>query len=189
MGMGEALNNYEEVIKSVKILNDPQGRNLGIRHITISTCGIAPAIVKLAGEDIHPRLAISLNAPLDHIRSKLMPINIKFPLAALLKAVKHYIAKTKNQVTFEYVLIKGANDTVLHAQIAAKLLKTLKCKVNLIEFNPHSGCKFSPSSQEAIERFARVLEQAGIKTFIRLKKGQEIKAGCGQLGADWNTKI
>ena len=110
MGMGEPLNNYDEVIKSVRILNEPKGRNLGIRHITISTCGIVPGIKALADETIHPRLAISLNAPTNVLRSKLMPINRKFPLETLLTAVQTYIAKTRCEVTFEYVMIAGIND-------------------------------------------------------------------------------
>ncbi len=188
MGMGEPLNNHEEVIKSVKILNDPQGRDLGIRHITLSTCGIAPAIGKLADENVHPRLAISINAPVDHLRTKLMPINRKFSLETLLKAVQTYITKTRCEVTFEYVMIAGINDTSLHARMTAKLLKRLKCKVNLIEYNPTPFTNFEPSGKEAMERFKRILEQAGIRTMIRLKRGRDIKAGCGQLGTDWNIK-
>jgi 23S rRNA (adenine2503-C2)-methyltransferase len=188
MGMGEPLNNYDEVIKSVRILNDPKGRNLGIRHITISTCGIVPGIKTLADEKIHPRLAISLNAPTNVLRSKLMAINRKYPLETLFNAVQTYIAKTRCEVTFEYVLIDGVNDTTLHAQMTAKLLKRLKCKVNLIEFNPTPFSDFEPSGKEAIERFKRILEQADIRTMIRLKKGRDIKAACGQLGADWNIQ-
>jgi len=185
MGMGEPLNNYDEVIKSVRILNDPKGRNLGIRHITISTCGIAPGIKKLADETIHPRLAISLNAPTNVLRSKLMPINRKYPLETLLNAVQGYIVKTRCEVTFEYMMIAGINDSSLHAKMTAKLLKRLKCKVNLIEFNPNPFSNFKPSGAEAMKRFQKIMEQAGIKTMIRLKRGRDIKAGCGQLGADW----
>ena len=186
MGMGEPLNNYDEVIKSVRILNDPNGRKIGIRHITISTCGIIPGIKQLADENIHPRLAISLNAPTNILRSKLMPINRKYPLETLFNAVQTYVAKTRCEVTFEYVLIKGVNDTNLHAQMTAKLLKRLKCKVNLIEFNPNPFSKFEPSGTEAMERFKRIMEKADVRTMIRLKKGRDIKAACGQLGADWN---
>ncbi len=188
MGMGEPLNNYDEVIKSVRILNDPKGRNLGIRHITISTCGIVQGIKKLADETIHPRLAISLNAPTNVLRSKLMPSNRKYPLETLLNAVQGYIVKTRCEVTFEYILIDSVNDTTLHARMTAKLLKRLKCKVNLIEFNPSPFSDFRPSGTEAMKRFQKILEQAGIRTMIRLKRGRNIKAGCGQLGADWNMQ-
>jgi len=185
MGMGEPLNNYDQVIRSLRILNHPEGKNFGLRHLTVSTCGIAPAIERLADEDIHPRLAISLNAPTDSIRTKLMPINARYPLDVLLKAVRVYQAKTRLRVTFEYVLIKGVNDTVLHARMLIKRLRGIKCNVNLIEYNPHGGCKFAGSGEEAIKRFAKVLEQEGIETTIRLRMGRQIKAACGQLGADW----
>jgi len=190
MGMGEPLKNYDAVLKSLRILNHPMGKNFGLRHLTISTCGIVPAIEKLAVEDIHPRLAISLNAPTDSIRTKLMRINTQYPLTKLFKAVKLYQHKTGLRVTFEYVLIKNLNDTVLHARMLTRQLRYLKCNVNLIEYNPHLPCQFLPAGKEAIDRFANILNQAGIKTTIRLKMGQEINAGCGQLGADWlNNKL
>ncbi len=125
MGMGEPLLNYDAVVKSVRILNDPAGKNIGIRHITVSTCGIVPAIKKLAEEDIHPRLAISLNAPTDALRTKLMPVGAKYSIADLIEAAKFYRLKAKQRVTFEYVMIKGVNDTVLHAQMLAKMLRDI----------------------------------------------------------------
>jgi len=194
MGMGEPLNNYDAVLKSVRILNHPKGKNFGIRHLTISTCGIAPAIIKLADEDIHPRLAVSLNAPIDSIRMKLMPINAKYPLNRLFNAINVYQSKTGMRVTFEYVLIKGINDSVLHAQMLIKRLRgvskrRIKCNVNLIGYNPHAGCKFAASGEEAVKRFARTLSQAGIETVVRARMGGEIKAACGQLGADWTNGI
>ncbi|MHC4620494.1 MAG: dual-specificity RNA methyltransferase RlmN [Planctomycetota bacterium] len=185
MGMGEPLENYDAVIRSIHILNHPDGRNIGIRHLTISTCGIPPAIERLAGEAVYPRLAISLNAPGDSLRTKLMPINSKYPIAAILKAVKAYQLRAGRRVTFEYVLIKGLNDKAAHAGMFAKLLTGVKCNVNLIEYNPHPGCPFTAAGKQAIERFAAALERAGIETAVRFKKGRAIKAGCGQLGADW----
>ncbi|NQT01126.1 MAG: 23S rRNA (adenine(2503)-C(2))-methyltransferase RlmN [Planctomycetes bacterium] len=187
MGMGEPLENYDSVVKSVKILNDPAGRNIGIRHITVSTCGLVPAIKKLAYEKLHPRLAISLNAPTDDLRTRLMPINTKYPIAKLLDAVKIYQLKVKERVTFEYVMIKGLNDSLLHARLLVKLLRGIKCNVNLIEYNPHGGCKFKGSGLEKISRFAEVIEEAGIENTIRLKKGSSIFAACGQLGANLNN--
>lgn len=187
MGMGEPLENYDAVVKSVKILNDPAGSNIGIRHITVSTCGIVPAIKKLAYEHLHPRLAISLNAPTDDLRTRLMPINTKYPIAKLLDAVKTYQLKLKERVTFEYVMIKGINDSVLHARQLVKMLRGLKCNVNLIEYNPHPGCKYKGSSREKMLRFAEVIEEAGIENTIRLKKGSSICAACGQLGANLNN--
>jgi 23S rRNA (adenine2503-C2)-methyltransferase len=184
MGMGEPLQNYDAVLKSVRILNHPEGKNIGIRHLTISTCGDADGIRKLAEEKVHPRLAISLNAPTDVLRSKIMAINKKYPIAALFAAVKDYQMKTRERVTFEYVLIKGLNDSKLHAQMLAKLVHQVKCNVNLIEYNPHPHCLFEASDRRAIKRFTQALEDAGIETTIRFKKGRKIKAACGQLGAD-----
>jgi 23S rRNA (adenine2503-C2)-methyltransferase len=183
MGMGEPLVNYEAVLDAVRILNHPEGRKIGIRHIAISTCGLPEEIERLADEDIQPRLAISLNAPTDAIRQKLMPIAKRYPLDRLFQAVRLYQRKTRNRVTFEYCMIKGVNDTVLHARLLVKRLHPFNCNVNLIEYNPHAGCKLKPSDREAIERFAKVLKDSGIETTVRLKMGQTINAACGQLGA------
>jgi len=173
----------------VRILNHPKGNNFGIRHLTISTCGIAPAIIKLADEDIYPRLAVSLNAPTDSIRTKLMPVNAKYPLDSLFGAINVYQSKTRMRVTFEYALIKGVNDAVLHAQMLARKLRGIRCNVNLIEYNPHPGCKFAGSGEETVKRFARTLKGAGIETVVRARMGGEIKAACGQLGADWTNGL
>lgn len=184
MGMGEPFLNYREVLKSVRILNHGKGYNLGIRHITISTCGLVEGILRLAKEDVCPRLAISLNAADDKVRSELMPMNKKYPLAELFKAVRIYQRQTGGRVTFEYVLIKGKNDTVSDARSLVKRLGGIKCNVNLIEYNPHPGCDLAGPSREKIKRFADVLDKGGIETVIRLRKGLQIKAGCGQLGAE-----
>lgn len=187
MGMGEPLLNYHAVVKSVAILNHPKGKNIGIRHITISTCGIAPAIRKLASEDLHPKLAVSLNAPSDALRTQLMPINAKYPIAELLKAVRFYQDRTRQRVSFEYVMIKGLNDSAAHARMLVNLLRGLMCHVNLIEHNPHPGCEFVGSGSERIRQFASVSERAGIETTVRFRMGRDIRAACGQLGADWLT--
>lgn len=183
MGMGEPLANYDAVLDAVRILNNLAGRHIGIRHLTMSTCGLVEGIERLADEDIQPRLAISLNAPTDAIRQKLMPITKKYPLDRLFAAIGRYQRTTRNRVTFEYCLIKGVNDTVLHAQMLVKRLRGVMCNVNLIEYNPHPDCGLKPSGREAIERFAGVLKDAGIETTIRLKMGQTINAACGQLGS------
>jgi 23S rRNA (adenine2503-C2)-methyltransferase len=212
MGMGEPLANYEAVLDAVRILNHPQGRKIGIRRITISTCGLIEGIERLADEDIQPRLAISLNAPTDAIRQSLMPIAKKYPLDRLFRAVELYQHKTHNRVTFEYCMVKGVNDTVLHARMLVKRLRGVLCNVNLIEYNrpprllvacrldspqrlavarqqqgrrqeDKSGGNFKPSSRDAIERFAKVLRESGLETTVRLKMGQTINAACGQLGA------
>jgi 23S rRNA (adenine2503-C2)-methyltransferase len=188
MGMGEPMANYDAVLKAVRILNHPKGKNIGIRHITISTCGIPEGIERLADEDISPRLAISLNAPTDAIRQKLMPKIKKHPLDQLFSAIAFYQQKTRNRVTFEYVLIKNINDTVLHARMLIKRLRGVLCNVNLIEYNPHAGCKMQACENEAIVRFAGVLKEAGFETTVRQKFGRTIKAACGQLGSKENLE-
>jgi 23S rRNA (adenine2503-C2)-methyltransferase len=185
MGMGEPLANYAAVVKSLEILNHPKGKNIGIRHITVSTCGLAPQIRRLASEDVRPRLAISLNAPTDDLRTKLMPINDRYPIAELLKSVRFYQGKTHQRVTFEYVLIKDLNDSTIHAKMLVKLLTGLSCNVNLIEHNPFPACKYAGSGSVRIREFATALDDSGVETTVRFRMGRNIKAACGQLGADW----
>jgi len=188
MGMGEPLLNYDAVLTSIRILNHSAGKNVGIRHITISTCGIAPAIRQLAQEEIQPRLAISLSAPTDSLRSKLMPVSHQYPLAELLEAVRFYQAETGQRVTFEYVLIDKVNDSVTHARLLVKLLRGLMYNVNLIEHNPFSGCEFTASGRDRIQRFASALKEAGVETTIRFRMGRRIKAACGQLQAGYRPR-
>ncbi len=188
MGMGEPLLNYDAVLKSVRILNHAAGRNIGIRHITLSTSGIAPAIRRLAQEDIRPRLAISLSAPTDTLRNRFMPINRTYPIAELLDAVRAYQAETGQRVTFEYVMIEKVNDTVNHARLLVKLLRGLTYNVNLIEHNPFSGCEFTGSRRDRIQRFAATLKEAGVETTIRFRMGRRIKAACGQLQAGYRPR-
>ena len=188
MGMGEPLENYDAVLKSLRILNHASGKNIGIRHITISTCGIVPEIGRLADEALRPRLAISLNAPTDVLRSRIMPINRRYPIPKLLEAVRAYQARTGQRVTFEYVLIEKVNDTVNHARLLVKLLRDLTYNVNLIEHNPFAGCKFTGSRRERIHRFASVLKEAGVETTIRFRMGRRIQAACGQLQAGYAAR-
>ncbi len=185
MGMGEPFENYDAVLRSVRIVNDAAGKNIGIRHITISTCGVVPGIYRLAEEDLKPRLAISLNAPDDRLRSRLMPINRTYPLAELFAAVEAYQAGTGQRVTFEYVLIDNVNDSETHARTLIKRLRGTSCNVNLIEHNPYPGCTLAGSSRERIGQFADVLKAAGIETVTRFKLGRRIKAACGQLQAGY----
>jgi 23S rRNA (adenine2503-C2)-methyltransferase len=187
MGMGEPLLNYDAVLKSIRILNHSASKNIGIRHITISTSGIAPAVKQLADEEIRPRLAISLSAPTDALRSKLMPVTNKHSLGELLEAVRAYQAGTGQRVTFEYVLIDKVNDSMTHARMLVKLLRGLMYNVNLIEHNPFRGCEFTGSSRERIQRFASALKEAGVETTIRFRMGRRIKAACGQLQAGYEV--
>jgi 23S rRNA (adenine2503-C2)-methyltransferase len=188
MGMGEPLDNYDSVLKSIRILNHPRGKNIGQRHITISTCGLIPQIRKLAGEKLQIRLAISLNASNDEARSNLIPPNKKHPLAKLIEAAKDYVKETARRITVEYVLMMGINDSPRDAQALAKLLRGLKANVNLIEFNPFAGTELEPSGREEIKKFREVLESIGMEVTQRYKRGQDIDAACGQLRGKHETK-
>ena len=185
MGMGEPLDNFDNVMQSIEILNDKCGRNIGIRHITISTCGLPEEITKLAACQIHPRLAVSLHAPNNAIRSKLMRVGGKFPLEDIIDALKDYQRQTGKRITIEYCMIDGINDQTEHAKALLKRLKPLKVNVNLIELNPFPGCRYNSSPTRQIREFAQILTRSGIETIIRFKRGRNIKAACGQLGATW----
>jgi 23S rRNA (adenine2503-C2)-methyltransferase len=189
MGMGEPLANYENVMRSVEILNHPQGRGLGIRHITISTCGLTEKIRMLSEEKLVPRLAISLNSADETTRSKLMPINKKYGLKSLKSAIQHYQAKTGRRVTFEYVLIKDVNDSVDNAKKLLRFTKGLKCNINVISLNSHPGCKYEPSSKRAISAFVEILTDAGVEVVVRKTLGDDIFAACGQLGAEMKKTV
>ena len=185
MGMGEPLDNYDEVMRSVNILNFHAGQYIGQRHISISTCGIADKIEKLADEEIVTRLAISLHAANDDERTNIMGVNRKYAIGPLLDSIRKYQRKTGRRVMFEYCMIKGVNDSDDDAKALARLLKGIKAGINLIEYNPHPGCDFRASSRNRIQAFWPLLIDAGFETIIRYKRGQTIKAACGQLGADW----
>ncbi len=184
MGMGEPLDNYENTIKTVRILADPAGKNIGIRRQTISTVGLPDGIKKLADEEIYPRLAVSLHAPDDELRKQIVPAANKYPLGKLLNAMKMYQRKTERRITIEYCMMEDIND---HPDLALQLVQVLKglyVSVNLIEYNPHPGCNFKPSPQDRIKTFKDILMQSGVETIIRYRRGRSIKAACGQLGAD-----
>jgi len=181
MGVGEPLQNYEAVIKTVAFLNQPETFGIGARHITISTCGIVPQILKLAQEPYQIRLAISLNAASDELRNQLMPINKKYPLKELVGALKTFQEATHRRITIEYIMIKGVNDSAHDAQQLAKLLKGIHCLVNLIPLNPIAEFASSRSLPEKIARFQEILETVGQKAVIRKEMGGRIAAACGQL--------
>ncbi|MFC1629762.1 23S rRNA (adenine(2503)-C(2))-methyltransferase RlmN [Patescibacteria group bacterium] len=181
MGMGEPFLNYENVVGAIRILNDKEGFNLGARHVSISTVGILEGIKKLAGEKLQVNLAISLHAPDDDLRSKIMPINKKYPIADVLKAVDNYIGKTKRRVMFEYLMMKGLNDSDVYAQKLSKLMKKPLYFVNLISYNPTGA--FKPSSSWRMKNFKEILEKEGVQVTQRYRFGQNIKAACGQLAS------
>lgn len=182
MGTGEPLDNYENVLRSVRILNDEAGFHIGARRITISTCGIIPGIRKLAEEGMQVELSISLHAADDATRKKLMPVNQKYPLGDLIDACKDYVGRTNRQITFEYILLQGLNADLQTAQKLGILLREVRlAKVNLIPANhiPELGLK--PPQQEDVLAFQRALIQAGIHATVRASRGEDIEAACGQL--------
>lgn len=181
MGMGEPFDNYEAVLKAIRILNDPDGINLGARHMTVSTSGVVPGIELLAGEGIQVELSVSLHAPDDALRSRLMPINRKYPIATLMDACGRYVAATKRIITFEYTLIRGVNDSHHHALSLAKLLRPISCRVNLIPLSPVEGFEGQAPAAGTAETFIEVLGRSGINATTRLSKGTNIEAACGQL--------
>lgn len=181
MGMGEPFDNYDAVLTSVRILNDKDGLNIGARRITLSTCGVIPGIQRLAGEGVQVELSVSLHAPDDALRSELMPVNRKYPLAELIAACRDYFAKTNRLVTFEYTLVQGLNDQPSHAKELIALLSGFPCRVNLIPLSPVSEFKGQASTPPVAEQFMVGLEKAGINTTLRQSKGASLQAACGQL--------
>jgi len=182
MGMGEPLHNYDNVLRALRILNSPDGFNLGARHMTVSTVGLVPAIRKLSQEPLQVNLAISLHAPTDELRSQTMPVNKKYPLLELLSACRDYIDATGRQVTFEYVLLAGVNDTAQSAHQLGELLAPLKqfAHVNCIPVNATSA-DYRPPGGEAIRAFRDILFEHGVSNSVRAERGDDIAAACGQL--------
>ncbi len=181
MGMGEPFLNYEATLAAIDRLNDAAGFNFGERRITLSTAGVAPAIERFAAEHRQVNLAVSLHAATDPLRSQLVPLNRKYPLAGLLRAVRKYVEATHRRVTFEWALISGQNDTADQAMALSQLLAGLLCHVNLIPLNPSQGYAGAASTHEQAAMFKTLLEGRGLPTTIRVRRGIEISAGCGQL--------
>ncbi len=181
MGIGEPLNNYNNVINAIKIINNPKGLNIGARHISISTSGLVPRIYKLAEENIQCTLSISLHATNDEKRSSMMPINNAFNIAELMEACKYYIEKTHRRISFEYALAKDNNDNLEDAKELVKLLKGMLCHVNLIPINKIENGQYTKSSNENIMKFRDYLNDHGIVATIRRELGSDIDAACGQL--------
>ncbi len=180
MGIGEPLDNYDNVLRFLKNVNDEHGINIGYRHISLSTCGLVDGIKRLAEENIPLTLSISLHAPNDTIRNKTMPISRKYPYDTLLRAVKEYVKKTGRRVSFEYTLIKDVNDKPEHAKELIGHLKGMLCHVNLIPVNPARG-SMSPSEKNRILQFQQLLISGGLNATVRRTLGTDINAACGQL--------
>jgi 23S rRNA (adenine2503-C2)-methyltransferase len=181
MGMGEPLLNLTQVMKAVRILADPQGFGIPLRRITISTSGIVPWMDELARDPGRPKLAVSLNASSEEQRSELMPINRKYPLREVLRACRDYPLRPRERLTFEYVLLDGFNDSDADARRVAELLQGIRAKINLIPYNPGSELPYRPSPLERVLAFQQILAERRIPAYIRISRGQDIGAACGQL--------
>jgi 23S rRNA (adenine2503-C2)-methyltransferase len=181
MGMGEPLANYDRTWQALRTITDGDGFNLGARHITVSTVGLVPGIRRMTEEPLQINLAVSLHAPNDALRSKLVPINGRYPIAEVMAAVRDYMGRTHRRVTFEYALMEGINDSPALARELAILLRGLLCHVNLIPLNPVAESPYQPSDAERAAAFQAILETGGIATTMRLRRGIDIDAGCGQL--------
>ncbi|KPL01375.1 MAG: hypothetical protein AMJ91_00365 [candidate division Zixibacteria bacterium SM23_73_3] len=181
MGMGEPLLNYDHTLKALKIMNNELGLSFAAKKITLSTAGIPPMIEKLAEEKLKIKLAISLNVATDEKRNKLMPINKKYPLKELLDAVKYFVKQTKRGITFEYVLIEDVNDSEKDAQELSKLIRGIRCKINLIPYNPVPDLPYQRPSQETVLAFRDYLYPRCPAVTLRWSKGEDILAACGQL--------
>lgn len=181
MGMGEPLENYDATVRFLRLAHHPLGLNIGWRHLTVSTCGLVPEIRRLAEERLPITLAVSLHAPNDYLRNRIMPVNARYPIADLIAACRDYVAATGRRITFEYIMLQDVND---HPELARELLllcEGLKCHVNLIPYNPVPGRPFAASTPERIAAFRDLLVRGGMSVTIRRTLGQEIDAACGQL--------
>jgi len=181
MGMGEPLHNYDNVLRSLRILTHDRGAGLSQRRITVSTVGLVPKIAQLGREDVRPNLAVSLNASSNEIRDRIMPVNKKYPIETLLDTIRAYPLEHRRRVTFEYVLLAGVTDSLADAARLAKLLRGIRCKVNIIPWNPHPESDFHRPSPDAIDAFQNECKRLGLPTYLRTPRGDDIDAACGQL--------
>lgn len=183
MGIGEPLDNYDNVIKFIKIISNKKGYNISIRNITLSTCGIVPKIYELADEDLPINITISLHNPFDNERKQIMPIGNRYSIEEIVNATKYYFQKTGRRISFEYTLIEGENDSYIHAKELRKILRGLNCHVNLIPLNKIKEFHKNSSKKESIKKFKSYLDEFGMTTTIRTSLGQDIDGACGQLRA------
>lgn len=184
MGIGEPFDNYDNIIKFIKIINDAKGLAIGARHITVSTCGLVPKIKEFSNLDLQVNLALSLHAPSDEVRNKIMPVNKAYSVDTVIHAIKDYIAKTNRRVTIEYVMLNMVNDKKEDATCLAKLLKGMNVYVNLIPYNETNNIEFKKSDKSRIDIFYETLKKSGINVTVRREFGGNIKAACGQLRSE-----
>lgn len=181
MGIGEPFDNFDNLVRFIKIANFHKGLNIGSRHITVSTCGVVPKIYEFSKLPFQVNLAISLHAPNDELRNKLMPINKVYPLKELMRSVKDYVSLTNRRVTFEYILLDGINDSKAHAKELCSLVKGLNCYINLIPYNENSNISYKRSKKDTIMNFYDIIKKENVNVTIRREFGSSISAACGQL--------
>ncbi len=181
MGIGEPLDNYDTVLKFLHLVNDPDGLNIGMRHISLSTCGLVPKIDRLAEEDLQITLSVSLHAPDNETRSGIMPVNRAYPVEELIDACRRYFDKTGRRISFEYAMIRGVNDTPEAAELLLRRLKGMMAHVNLIPLNNVEESPLKPSTPAAVARFQKILNEGGVTATVRRTLGSDIDASCGQL--------
>ena len=188
MGTGEPLDNYDNLIRFIRLISDEKGYNISQRNITVSSCGLVPKIKQLADEQLTITFALSLHATTDEERKQLMPVAYKYSLAETIDACKEYFDKTGRRITFEYSLVKGVNDSSEHAKRLSKLLKGMNCHVNLIPVNPIEEREYQKSDNDSVEKFKLILEKNSINGTIRRSVGSDIDAACGQLRRKYSKK-
>ena len=188
MGIGEPLDNFDNVLRFLELVNSPAGMNISMRHISLSTCGLVPKIDALAQKKLQISLAISLHGPNDEIRGKIMPVNKAYPIDVLLDACRRYYAATSRRIHFEYAMIDGVNDSVGHAKELLRRLKGLPAHVNMIPLNHVEESPFKPSSKAAVQAFQKTLEDGGVTATVRRTLGGDIDASCGQLRRKYNKE-
>lgn len=188
MGIGEPLDNFENVMRFLELVNSPEGMNISMRHISLSTCGLVPKIDQLAQKKLQLTLSVSLHAPNDRIRDRIMPVNKAYPTEELLEACRRYYQATSRRISFEYAMIDGVNDSVEHAKELLKRLKGLSAHFNLIPLNRVEESPLKPSSREAVAAFQKQLEQGGVTATVRRTLGGDIDASCGQLRRKFNRE-
>jgi 23S rRNA (adenine2503-C2)-methyltransferase len=181
MGIGEPLDNLDNVMRFLELVNSPEGMNISMRHISLSTCGLVPKIDELAEKKLQLTLSVSLHAPSDEIRDTIMPVNKAYPTEQLLEACRRYYQKTNRRISFEYAMIRDVNDTEEAARLLIKRLKGLPAHLNLIPLNHVEESPLKPSTKQAVARFQKLLEDAGIPATVRRTLGSDIDASCGQL--------
>jgi len=189
MGIGEPLDNYDTVLRFLELINSPEGMNIGMRHISLSTCGIVPRILELAESKLQLTLSVSLHAPDDETRNKIMPVNRRWPVDELLSACRRYFEQTGRRISFEYAMIRDVNDSPETAALLLQKLRGLQAHVNLIPLNNVEESPLKPSTRQSIQRFQQILESGGVTCTVRRTLGSDIDASCGQLRRKYQSAV